>query len=56
MIFGSSLKLARILRNRLFSHFTKMSSSFYQQKRVGDLMAHATNDLQAIQGTAGSVF
>lgn len=54
MIFGSSLKLARILRNRLFSHFTKMSSSFYQQKRVGDLMAHATNDLQAIQGTAGS--
>ncbi|MGE8203962.1 ABC transporter transmembrane domain-containing protein [Heyndrickxia sp. NPDC080065] len=54
MIFGSSLKLARILRNRLFSHFTRMSSSFYQQKRVGDLMAHATNDLQAIQGTAGS--
>ncbi|MEK5522763.1 multidrug ABC transporter permease/ATP-binding protein [Heyndrickxia sporothermodurans] len=54
MIFGSSLKLARILRNRLFSYFTNMSSSFYQQKRVGDLMAHATNDLQAIQGTAGS--
>lgn len=54
MIFGSSMKLARILRNRLFTHFTKMSSSFYQQKRVGDLMAHATNDLQAIQGTAGS--
>ncbi|GIN84586.1 ABC transporter ATP-binding protein [Heyndrickxia sporothermodurans] len=54
MIFGSSLKLARILRNQLFSHFTKMSASFYQQKRTGDLMAHATNDLQAIQGTAGS--
>lgn len=54
MIFGSSLKLARILRNQLFSHFTKMSASFYQQKRTGDLMAHATNDLQAIQGTGGS--
>ncbi|MBS4172625.1 ABC transporter transmembrane domain-containing protein [Bacillus sp. FJAT-49736] len=54
MIFGSSYKLARVLRNRLFHHFTNMSPSFYQKNRVGDLMAHATNDLQAIQGTAGS--
>ncbi|UNL83694.1 ABC transporter transmembrane domain-containing protein [Priestia koreensis] len=54
MIFGSSIKLARQLRNNLYSHFTKMSPSFYQRKRIGDLMAHATNDLQAIQQTAGS--
>ena len=54
MIFGSSVKLARQLRNRLYYHFTKMSSSFYQRYRTGDLMAHATNDLQAIQGVAGS--
>ncbi len=53
MIFGSSLKLARQLRTELFKQFTKMSHSFYQRKRVGDLMAHATNDLQAIQQTAG---
>jgi len=53
-IFGSSVKLARILRNQLYEHFTKMSSSFYQRKRIGDLMAHATNDIQAIQQTAGS--
>ncbi len=53
-IFGSSVKLARILRNRIYEHFTKMSSSFYQRKRIGDLMAHATNDIQAIQATAGS--
>ncbi|MFS0863868.1 ABC transporter transmembrane domain-containing protein [Fredinandcohnia sp. 179-A 10B2 NHS] len=54
MIFGSSVKLARLLRNRLFEHFTKMSQAFYQNKRIGDLMAHSTNDLQAIQQTAGS--
>jgi ATP-binding cassette, subfamily B, multidrug efflux pump len=54
MIFGSATKLSRLLRNRLYRHFTKMSPSFYQKKRVGDLMAHATNDLQAIQQTAGS--
>jgi ATP-binding cassette, subfamily B, multidrug efflux pump len=53
MIFGSATKLSRLLRNRLYHHFTKMSPSFYQKRRVGDLMAHATNDLQAIQQTAG---
>lgn len=54
MIFGSSIYLARQLRENLFRHFTKMSPSFYQKKRVGDLMAHATNDLSAVQQTAGS--
>ncbi len=54
MIFGSSVKLSKILRNRLYQHFTNMSPSFYQKSRVGDLMAHATNDLSAIQQTAGA--
>ncbi|UAC49497.1 ATP-binding cassette domain-containing protein [Bacillus aquiflavi] len=54
MIFGSAVKLSRQLRDRLYMHFTNMSASFYQKKRTGDLMAHATNDLQAIQLTAGS--
>ncbi|KAB2337614.1 ATP-binding cassette domain-containing protein [Cytobacillus depressus] len=54
MIFGSAVKLSKILRERLYQHFTTMSQSFYQKKRVGDLMAHATNDLQAIQQTAGA--
>ncbi|MDR7236431.1 ABC transporter transmembrane domain-containing protein [Neobacillus drentensis] len=53
MIFGSSLKLSKLLRNRLYQHFTNMSPAFYQKRRIGDLMAHATNDLQAIQQTAG---
>ncbi|CEG26901.1 ABC transporter ATP-binding protein [Bacillus sp. B-jedd] len=54
MIFGSAVKLTRNLRNDLYSHFTNMSPSFYQKRRIGDLMAHATNDLQAIQQTAGA--
>ena len=54
MIFGSAIFLARQLRERLFHHFTKMAPSFYQKKRVGDLMAHATNDLSAVQQTAGA--
>ncbi|WP_042356171.1 ABC transporter ATP-binding protein [Bacillus rubiinfantis] len=54
MIFGSAVKLSTLLRNKLYDHFTKMSSTFYQKNRIGDLMAHATNDLTAIQQTAGS--
>ncbi|MFB5089285.1 ABC transporter transmembrane domain-containing protein [Psychrobacillus sp. PGGUH221] len=54
MIFGSAIYLARLLRRNLFHHFTRMSPSFYQKKRVGDLMAHATNDLSAVQQTAGA--
>ncbi|WP_026692376.1 ABC transporter transmembrane domain-containing protein [Peribacillus kribbensis] len=54
MIFGSAVRLARQMRNSLYDHFTKMSQGFYQRRRIGDLMAHATNDLQAIQQTAGS--
>jgi ATP-binding cassette, subfamily B, multidrug efflux pump len=54
MIFGSAVKLSKILRNRLYHHFTNMSPSFYQKNRIGDLMAHATNDLAAIQQTAGA--
>ncbi|WP_020061990.1 ABC transporter transmembrane domain-containing protein [Bacillus sp. 123MFChir2] len=54
MIFGSSIKLARQLRRKLYEHFTNMSPSFYQKHRTGDLMARATNDIQAVQQTAGS--
>ena len=54
LIFGSSVKLSKILRNRLYQQFTNMSPSFYQKNRIGDLMAHATNDLSAIQQIAAS--
>lgn len=53
MLFGSAVRLSRQLRNRLYEHFTKMSPRFFQKRRTGDLMAHATNDVQAVEGTAG---
>jgi ATP-binding cassette, subfamily B, multidrug efflux pump len=54
MIFGSAIKLSKLLRNRLYQHFTSMSPAFYHKYRIGDLMAHSTNDIQAIQQTAGT--
>lgn len=51
-IFGTASKLERILRRQLYEHFTKMDATFFQKYRTGDLMAHATNDLNAIRMVA----
>ena len=53
-ILGTSYRLGQIMRFRLFDHFTKMSPSFYQKHRTGDLMAHATNDINALTRLAGA--
>jgi ABC-type multidrug transport system, ATPase and permease components len=53
MIYGSSYVLERDLRSRLFKHFMKMDKTFYQKWRTGDLMAHATNDIDAVRDVAG---
>ncbi|MDF0480297.1 ABC transporter transmembrane domain-containing protein [Vagococcus sp. PNs007] len=53
-IWGSAAKLEKNMRRQLFHHFTEMDNQFYQKYRTGDLMAHATNDLTAIQNVAGA--
>jgi hypothetical protein len=48
--------LARIefdLRNDLFAHLERLSYSFYQRTRTGDIMARATNDLNAVRMLLG---
>ncbi|MBZ2105047.1 ABC transporter ATP-binding protein [Streptococcus mitis] len=52
-ILGTSYRLGQTMRSRLFEHFTKMSPAFYQTYRTGDLMAHATNDINALTRLAG---
>ncbi|MFP3387320.1 ABC transporter ATP-binding protein [Brevibacillus sp. SIMBA_040] len=54
LLNGGALLLERTLRERLFSHLTKMTPSFYHRKRSGDLMAVATNDIPAIEQTAST--
>lgn len=53
LLFGGSLMLERTLRERLFGQLTRMSPSFFHRRRTGDLMAVATNDIPAIENTAG---
>ncbi len=52
-IIGISRKIERNLRNRFYTHLQKLSFSYYDKTSVGDLMAHATNDLEAIRMMCG---
>ncbi len=48
-IFGASRRIEFQLRNTMFSHATKLSQSFYSQEKVGGLMTHFINDLEAVR-------
>ncbi|WP_067516217.1 ABC transporter ATP-binding protein [Endozoicomonas ascidiicola] len=52
-LYGASIELIRHQRSRLFAHFTQLSPEFYQQHTTGDLMAHATNDMNAVEESVG---
>lgn len=53
-IWGNAAKLERIVRQRLYHHFTQMDNQFFQKYRTGDLMAHATNDIKGVGRVAGA--
>ncbi|GLC89172.1 ABC transporter ATP-binding protein [Lysinibacillus piscis] len=52
-LFEGAISLEKILRRRLMQHFLRMTPTFYEKNRTGDLMARATNDLNAVSLTAG---
>ena len=52
-LFGGAYVIERHLRRRLMRHFLKMTPTFYEKNKTGDLMARSTNDLKAISETAG---
>ncbi|WP_053361780.1 ABC transporter ATP-binding protein [Bacillus sp. FJAT-27251] len=52
-LFGGAFLIERKLRSRFMKHLLKMTPTFFEKNRTGDLMALATNDLKAISITAG---
>lgn len=50
---GTSRRIERALRSKLYNHYLSLSASFYNEKKTGDLMAHATNDIDAVQRACG---
>ena len=53
ILIGVSREIEFDLRNDLFAHLERLSYSFYQRTRTGDIMARATNDLNAVRMLAG---
>jgi len=52
-LLGTSRRVEEGLRNRLFKHLQQLSPSYFDRTKTGDLMAHATNDIQQIRMAAG---
>jgi ATP-binding cassette subfamily B multidrug efflux pump len=53
VLIGISRDIEFDLRNDLFQHLEKLSYSYYQRNRTGDIMARATNDLNAVRMLLG---
>jgi ATP-binding cassette subfamily B protein len=53
IIIGISRDTEFDLRNDLFAHLIKLSPDFYARTRTGDIMARATNDLNAVRMMLG---
>lgn len=52
-IIGASRGVEYHLRNDMFAHVETLSARYYNSHKTGDLMAHFTNDLQAIRQAVG---
>lgn len=53
VMIGISREIEFDLRNDLFRHLEGLSYSYYQRTRTGDIMARATNDLNAVRMLLG---
>ena len=52
-IIGASRRIEYHIRNDMFNHALKLSNDYYSNHKVGGLMAHFINDLEAVRRTAG---
>src|SRR5919198_4516049 len=53
IVIGISRDIEFDLRNDLFQHLEELSYPYYQRTRTGDIMARATNDLNAVRMLLG---
>ncbi|NLY67554.1 MAG: ABC transporter ATP-binding protein [Tissierellia bacterium] len=52
-ILGTSRELEYYLRKKLFGHLLTLSANYFNYHKTGDLMAHATNDINAVRHAFG---
>src|SRR5690554_3206117 len=52
-VMGTSRLLEYTLRNKLYAHLQTLSPRYFIETKTGDLMAHATNDINAVRMAMG---
>ncbi len=52
-ILGTSRTLEYYLRDKFFNHLLSLSPNYFNTHKTGDLMAHATNDVNAVKMAIG---
>jgi ATP-binding cassette subfamily B protein len=52
-LVGSARRIEREVRSKFFRHLLTLSAPYYNRTKTGDLMAHATNDIDAIMRACG---
>ncbi|MCU0949919.1 MAG: ABC transporter transmembrane domain-containing protein, partial [Burkholderiaceae bacterium] len=55
-LFAAAYRLGVELRTRLYRRLSQQGLPFFQKQRTGDLMARATNDVDAVEMAAGEAF
>ncbi|UCE01990.1 MAG: ABC transporter ATP-binding protein [Candidatus Latescibacterota bacterium] len=55
-IIGASRHIEYDLRRDLFAHLTRLSPSYYDRSRTGDLMTRSSSDLEAVRSVVGPAF
>lgn len=53
LLIGASRKIEYLLRTELFRRVQRLDMAFFTDKKTGDLMAHFTNDLNAVRDVMG---
>lgn len=56
LIIGNSHRIEQSLRQDFYNHLLKLSQNFFNKSKTGDLMAYATNDLNAVRMLMGMGF
>jgi ATP-binding cassette subfamily B protein len=52
-LLGTARFIEKTLRDRLVSHLQTLSAGYFDAVQTGDLMAHATNDIQQVRMATG---
>jgi ATP-binding cassette subfamily B protein len=52
-LIGTSRRLEEGIRNQLFFHIQTLCAAYFDKTKTGDLMAHATNDVQHVRMAVG---